>query len=164
MAKAVRGAVADADSKQPVFMSTSMSDLIDDSIAERRFIMTLLAVTGMLALMLAAAGIYGVISYTTSRRTQEIGVRIALGAAPSRVVRLVFRQGMLLVSMGAGLGLATALTLIRVLRNEIAALSGMHPGLIALAVAIVIVAAAVACWIPARRATRVDPMLALRQE
>ncbi len=164
MADAVRRAVASADPKQPVFMNSSMSDLIGDSVAERRFIMTLLAITGVLALLIAAAGIYGVISYTTSLRTQEIGVRMALGATPSQVIALVFRQGMMLAACGAAIGLVCALTLTRLLRNVLSGLSSAHPALVALTVAVVVAAAAVACWIPARRATRVDPILALRQD
>ena len=164
MAKAIRLAVASVDPKQPVFLSSSMSALIGDSVADRRFIMTLLAITGCLALLLAVAGIYGVISYTTSLRTQEIGVRMALGATPSQVVGLVFRQGMLLAGIGAAIGLAFALVLTRLLRNVLAGLTSNDPALIALAVALVILTASIACWIPARRATRVDPMLALRQD
>ncbi len=164
MTKAVRMAVASVDPKQPVFLSSTMSGLIGDSVADRRFIMTLLAITGCLALLLAAAGIYGVISYTTSQRTQEIGVRMALGASPWQVLALVFRQGMLLAGLGAVIGLACALVLTRLLRNALAGLASNDPSLIALTVALVILTASIACWIPARRATGVDPMHALRQD
>lgn len=163
-AQAVRLAVASIDPKQPVFLSASMSQFIGDSVADRRFIMTLLAITGGLALLLAAAGVYGVISYTTSLRTSEIGLRVALGASPGDVQALVFRGGMLLASLGIALGLVLALALARVLRNILAGLTSNDPMLVLVAVVLVLAAAALACWIPARRATRIDPMLALREE
>jgi predicted permease len=159
LAKSVRLAVASVDPKQPVFLSASMSRLIGDSIADRRFIMILLAITGCLALLLAAAGVYGVISYATSLRTQEIGVRMALGATPRHVQALIFRHGMLLAAAGVLIGLASALAAIRIF-----SLASADAALVALAVAVVTVAAAIACFIPARRATRIDPMLALRQD
>jgi len=159
LAKSVRMAVGSVDPKQPVFLSASMSRLIGDTIADRRFIMTLLAITGSLALLLAAAGVYGVISYATSLRTQEIGVRMALGATPRNVQLLIFRHGMLLASAGVLIGLGSALAAIRIF-----SLASADTGLIVLAVALVSLTSAVACFIPARRATRIDPMLALRQD
>lgn len=159
LAKSVRMAVASVDPKQPVFLSASMSRLIGDSIADRRFIMTSLAITGCLALLLAAAGVYGVISHATSRRTQEIGVRMALGATPRNVQLLIFRHGMLLAGAGVVIGLSSALAAIRIF-----SLASADAALVALAVALVVATAAVACFIPARRATHIDPMLALRQD
>ena len=163
IARAIPRAVASADPKQPVFLSATMSTLIGDSIADRRFIMTLLAITGCLALFLAAAGVYGVISYATSLRTQEIGVRMALGATPANVRGLIFRQGMLLAGMGIAVGLAAALVIARILRSRQAELAAIDPALVGMAVALVIAVAALACWIPARRATRIDPVVALRE-
>jgi predicted permease len=163
IAQAIRRAVASIDPKQPVFLSASMSTLIGDSIADRRFIMTLLAITACLALFLAAAGVYGVISYATSLRTREIGVRMALGAAPPNVCLLIFRQGMLLAGIGIAFGVASALALTKILRSLHFGLTSTDPLLVAVAVALVIASAAVACWIPARRATRIDPVVALRQ-
>jgi ABC-type antimicrobial peptide transport system permease subunit len=139
-----------------------MSSLIADSVADRRFIMTLLAITACLALALAAAGVYGVVSYVTSRRTQEIGIRMALGAAPHHVHALIFRQGMTMAGVGLVVGLAGAMALIRLLRGVLAGLAGGDPLLVCSAVMLVTFAAATACWIPARRATRIDPMAALR--
>jgi predicted permease len=162
LAKAIRLAVAKIDPKQPVFLSASMSTLIGDSIADRRFIMTLLAITGCLALLLSAAGVYGVVSYATSQRTQEIGVRMALGATTRNVLTLIFRQGMFLATLGVVIGLATALALTRVLAGVLEGLASPDPILIGTAIALVTIAAALACYIPARRATRIDPMSALR--
>jgi len=162
LAKAIRLAVAKIDPKQPVFLSASMSTLIGDSVADRRFIMTLLAITGCLALLLAAAGVYGVVSYATSQRTQEIGVRMALGANRSDVLALIFRQGMLLATIGVVIGLASALALTRALSSVLEGLASPEPILIGMAIALVTIAAALACYIPAHRATRVDPMSALR--
>jgi putative ABC transport system permease protein len=164
LAKSIREAVASVDPKQPVFLSASLSRLIDDSVADRRFIMTLMAVTGILALLLSAAGIYGVVSYATSLRTQEIGVRLALGATPRNVHAMVFRQGMTMAGFGVVLGLTGALVLTRALRTIIEGLTSTDPILIVIAVGVVTATAAVACLIPAVRATRVDPMTALRQD
>jgi putative ABC transport system permease protein len=162
LARAIRETVAKIDPKQPVFMSAGMSTLVGDSIADRRFIMTLLAITGCLALLLALAGIYGVVSYVTSLRTQEIGVRMALGATPGNVHALIFRQGMRLAVVGIIIGLASSLALTRLLASVLEGLASPDAGLITIAVALVTVAAALASFIPARRATTIDPMTALR--
>jgi predicted permease len=162
LARAIRLAVAKIDPKQPVFLSASMSTLIGDSIADRRFIMTLLAITGCLALLLSAAGVYGVVSYATSLRTQEIGVRMALGATPGNVHALIFRQGMRLAAVGVVIGLALAFAVTRILASVLQGLASPDAGLIGIAAALVTLAAALACFIPARRATKIDPMSALR--
>ena len=162
--KSIRRAIAAIDPNQPVFLSASMRDLIADSVADRRFIMILLAVTGCLALILSAAGVYGVISYTTSRRTQEIGIRMAVGATPANVFSLIFRQGFLTVAFGLAVGLAAAWACLRFLRSMLLGLGSGHPLSVWAAAVLVCVTAALACWIPARRATRTDPMAALRQE
>ena len=162
--RAVRLAIAALDPNQPVFLTATMRELIEDSVADRRFVMALLAITGCLALAMSAAGIYGVISYTTARRTQEIGIRMAVGATPRHVVALVFRQGFSTVAVGLALGLGVALASMRFLRSV---LSGMGTGGgvdLWIAAGLVVVTAAAACWIPARRATRTDPMTALRTE
>ncbi|HEV2689354.1 MAG TPA: FtsX-like permease family protein, partial [Bryobacteraceae bacterium] len=164
LARSIRQAVAAIDPKQPVFLSATMSTLIGDSIADRRFIMTLLAITGCLALLLSAAGVYGVVSYATSLRTQEIGVRMALGATSKQVHGMIFRQGMRLAGIGVAVGLTIALALTRILSSILAGLTSTNPTLIVMAVALVTTSAAIACLIPANRATKVDPMTALRQE
>ena len=162
LAKEIRKAVAAADPQQAVFLSATMSTLIGDSISDRRFVLTLLAATGSLALLLAAAGIYGVVSYLTSLRTQEIGIRIALGATARNVQLLIFRQGMWMACAGIATGLAGALIAVRLLSSVLTALASPDPMLIAICTATVTIAAALACLIPARRATRLDPMAALR--
>ncbi len=159
MENAIRRAIAKLDPNQTVLLSAGMRELIADSVAGRRFIMLLLAITACLALILSAAGVYGVISYTTSRRTQEIGIRMAIGATPNQVFSLIFRQGFITVALGLALGLAAAFVCIRTLHLE----SG-HIAYIWIAAALVTVAAGFACWIPARRATAIDPTSALRQE
>ena len=147
MTKPVRRAVASVDPKQPVFLSVPMSQSIADSVAERRFIVLLTALTGSLALLLAAAGIYGVISYTTSLRTSEIGLRMALGAAPRNVQAQVFRGGLLLAVTGMVIGIAAALAITRALDNVLVGLFG-HPLPVISAVALLLITSALVCWIP----------------
>ena len=164
MAEAVRRAVAAVDPNQPVFLSARMSALIGDSVADRRFILALLGITGWLALLLAAAGVYGVISYVTARRTAEIGMRIALGASPRRIQALIFRQGLQLAAAGIAAGLLIAVSLGRALSRVLVGLQAGNAWLTVLAVAVVAAAVALACWLPARRASRIDPLAALRFE
>jgi len=162
--KAIRRAVAAIDPNQPVFLSAYLQTLIADSVADRRFIMTLLAITGWLALLMSAAGIYGVVSYATSRRTQEIGIRMALGATPRNVHAMIFRQGFATIAVGLTMGFGAALPVLHALRSFLAGLESGNPAYLWSAAALVTVTAGIACWIPARRATMIDPMCALRQE
>ena len=164
LAKAIRRAVAAIDPNQPVFLSAGMRTLVADSVADRRFIMALLAITGWLALLMSAAGIYGVISYTTSRRTQEIGIRMALGATPGDVHGMIFRQGFATIAIGLTVGVGAALAVMHALRSFLAGLESANPAYLWIAAALVTVTAGIACWIPARRATAIDPMCALRRE
>ena len=160
----IRRAIASVDPMQPVFLSASMRDFISDSIADRRFIMTLLAITAVLALVMSAAGVYGVVSYATSCRTPEIGIRIALGATRGNVHFLIFRQGFSAVILGVAIGIALTIVLLRVLKGIIAGLGSSDATIFGIAIGLVSVAAAIACWVPARRASKVDPMVALRYE
>ena len=164
MEKSIRRAIAAVDPDQPVFLSVSMQTLISDSLADRRFMMTLLAIFGCLALMMSGAGVYGVTSYLTSRRTQEIGLRMALGATPGNVQRLVFRQGFTTSAIGLAIGVGLAIALMRVLRGVLPGFQFNNLSYVYSAAALVAGLAALACWIPARRASRIDPMSALRQE
>jgi predicted permease len=161
---AVRHVIAGIDSNQPVFFSATLQSLIDDSLADRRFVMLLLALTGCLALAMAAGGVYGVATYVTSRRTQEIGIRMALGATRGSVEALVFRQGFLTAMSGLVLGLVLTLALMGILRGMLPGLESGKAGSIGIEIGMVTLTAALGCWLPARRAAKIDPMLALRQE
>jgi ABC-type antimicrobial peptide transport system permease subunit len=141
-----------------------MEELLSAAIAQRRFVMFLLAVFAGLALALAAIGIYGVMSYTVTQRTRELGIRLALGAQPAALLRLVIGQGMRLALFGIGLGLLAAAALTRLLQTllfEVSATDWVTFTAITLLLGLV---ALLACWIPARRAAKVDPMIALRCE
>ena len=160
----IRRAIAGVDPKQPVFLSVSMATLISDSLADQRFIMILLAITACLALAMSIAGVYGVMSYTTSRRTQEIGVRMALGATPGNVETLRFRQGFYTTVIGLVIGLAMTLTFMRMLRGLLTGFESVNFSVGLFAVGLVSLTAAIACWVPARHAARIEPMSALRHE
>jgi putative ABC transport system permease protein len=162
--EALRRAVASVDPQQPVLLSVSMQTLVSDSLAARRFLMLLLAATGGLALAMSAAGLYGVMAYTTSRRTQEIGIRMALGATPRNVHSMVFRDGFASVALGLLIGVAAIAASEKVLRGDLPGLTGGGAGDIWLAGAVVVATAALACWVPCRKATLVDPISALRVE
>lgn len=162
--KAIRQAIAGVDANQLVFLSATMQTFVADSLADRRFIMGLLAVTGCLALAMSAAGVYGVASYITSQRTKEIGVRMALGATPRNVEAFVFRQGLFTAAIGLAIGLVSTLVIIRVLRGVLTGLESGNFGSVWIEVGSVALTVAVASWLPARSAAHVDPMTSLRQE
>ncbi len=160
----VERAVHSIDKDLPVFAIRSMDQLLGNALAARRLTLVLLASLALLALLLAALGIYGVIAYSVRQRTHEIGVRIALGAQASDVLRLIIGQGMKLALLSVVIGLAGASALTRVLETLLFDVKASDPltfGVIALLLTIV---ALLACWLPARRATKVDPMIALRCE
>jgi putative ABC transport system permease protein len=141
-----------------------MNERLADVVAQPRFQTLLLGLFGLVALALVSAGIYGVVSYSVAQRTHEIGVRMALGAGEHDVLRLVVGQGMKPVLAGLAIGLAGALALTRLMKALLFGVSSSDPltfGSIALLLALV---ALLACWVPARRATRVNPIIALRQE
>ncbi|HEV2835018.1 MAG TPA: ABC transporter permease [Pyrinomonadaceae bacterium] len=161
---AVRAEVKAFDPKQIIWRTQTLEDLLGTSVAPRRFNMLLLGIFAAVALVLAAVGLYGVMSYSVSWRTHEIGIRMALGAKRADVLRLVVRQGMTLTLIGLGLGLIGALALSRVLIGLLYGVSPTDPLTFA-GVSIVLLAVALfACLIPARRATHVDPIVALRTE
>ncbi len=162
--KAVRRAIAKVDPDQAVLLSTSMESLVQDSVAGQRFIISLLSGTACLALLMSAAGVFGVISYMTSRRTQEIGIRMALGATPHSVHALVLRQGLSTVCTGVAIGLVLTLIFTRMLREMLAGLRTGSAADIWIAACVVTLVSATACWIPAWRATRIEPMCALRRD
>src|SRR5262249_21196965 len=163
-ARAIRQAVAAVDRNQAIFLITSMEDLLYDSVSTRRFTMLLLGGFSALALMLAMIGVYGVVSYTVAERTPEIGVRLALGAQGRYVLRMVLAQGLKPVVIGSVAGLVASLALGRALSSLLYGVTTTDPATFAVVVLLLSFAALLACWLPARRATKVDPMVALRRE
>ena len=164
LAGAVRKEVQSLDPDQPIASVKKMSDWVDSSVAEPRYRTTLLGMFAALAMILAATGIYGVMSYSVAQRTHEIGVRMALGARQLDVLKLVVRQGMLLTLVGVGLGLAGAFALTRVMASLLFGVTAKDPFTFAVVAALLIAVAFVACFIPACRATKVDPLVALHYE
>jgi len=164
LASSVEQTVHSFDKDLPVFSVRSMDQLMENAIAGQRLAMALLAGLGGLAVTLAATGIYGVISYSVAQRTQEIGVRMALGAQPGNILRLVLGEGFRTVLVGIGLGLAGALALTRLMASLLFGVGPTDPVALAGAALVLLGAALAACYVPARRATRVDPLVALRYE
>jgi putative ABC transport system permease protein len=164
LAAGLREAVRSVDPAIAVSRIKVLSDMVAASLAARRFVVTVLGIFASLALLLAVIGLYGVISYSVTQRTQELGVRMALGAQTSQVLRLVIREGMQLAGIGAACGLAASIAFSRVLRSQLYQVSAFDPLTLLVTAMILIGAALLASYIPARRATRVDPMEALRYE
>ncbi len=161
---AVRRQVMGIDAAIPVLASRTMQEQIDEDIVVERLIATLSGFFGLLALLLAGVGLYGVIAYTVSRRTREIGIRMALGAPRSSVLWLVLRDGVLLVGGGAAIGIPSALVLTRLVRAFLFGVGAQDPFTLGVGLAILAAAAALASLLPALRATRIAPTTALRYE
>jgi putative ABC transport system permease protein len=142
----------------------TMEQIVGESLAGDRFAASLFAAFAAVALILAAIGIYGVMSFAVAQRTHEIGLRMALGAAPGQVLEMVLREGMLLACGGLLLGLAGAYAVGRTMKSVLYGISAIDPLAIGAVAAILVLSAALACYLPARRATRVDPLVALRHE
>jgi putative ABC transport system permease protein len=164
VATAVRQAVWSVDRNQPVSNIRTMDEILSEEVAQRRIGMTLLAAFAALALALASLGIYGVLSYSVAQRTQEIGVRMALGAGRKDVLRMVVADGMRLAAAGVAIGLGASFALTWLMAGLLFGVSASDPLTLGAVTLLLITVALLACFIPARRATRVDPMVALRCE
>jgi putative ABC transport system permease protein len=160
----LRQAVLDVDHDVPLDNVMTMDARVSASVAGPRLYAVLLGAFAMLALALAAVGLYGVLSYSVSQRHREFGVRLALGAERGDILRLVVQQGLALTLVGVALGLAGALGVTRFLKTLLFGISPNDPATYAAICALLVAVAFLACWIPARRASRVDPMAALRVE
>jgi putative ABC transport system permease protein len=164
LAAVVRNEVWAVDKDQPVSNITTMNEILSGSVAKQRFNTLLLAIFAAVALVLAAVGIYGVISYSVTQRTHEIGIRMALGATSTDVLRLVVGQGFKLVTIGVAIGLVSAFILTRLMASLLFGVSATDPVTFVAISAVLVAVAMLASYIPARKATRVDPMIALRYE
>jgi putative ABC transport system permease protein len=164
LSRAVREAVAAVDPLVPTGSIRSMDQVLSNALALQSFMMLLLSLFGGLALVLASVGIYGVVSYAAAQRTREIGVRMAIGAQPVDVLKMVLGDGLKLVMVGAVFGVGAALLLTKLLENMVYQVSLRDPLILILVIFVMMTVALLACYIPARRAMRLDPMVALRYE
>ncbi|HLM24639.1 MAG TPA: ABC transporter permease, partial [Pyrinomonadaceae bacterium] len=160
----IRNAVRELDPSLPVYSLWSMNEVVSKSMVQPRFLALLLATFSGIALFLAAIGIYGVMAYSVAQRTQEIGVRMALGARPLHVLRLVFGQSLGMLLIGVVIGLAGAFALTRLMRTLLFEITATDPLTYVSVIGLLTVVALLACYIPARRAAKVDPLIALRYE
>ena len=164
LAGAVRATVREIDPDLPVTKVMTMEEVVSESVWQPRLYSILFGVFAMLALVLATVGIYGVMSYTVSTRTREFGLRMALGARSGHLLRLILGQGMRLAFIGVAAGLLVAFALTRLLKNLLFGVTATDPLTFGLITGLLTLVALAACWLPARRATRVDPLVALRHE
>jgi putative ABC transport system permease protein len=164
IAAAIRSEVKTVNKNLPPPTTQSVDDILRDAVAQPRYQTMLLSLFGITALILAAVGIYGVTSYTVTQRTHEIGIRVALGAKRSDVLKLVVGQGFKLTLIGVGLGAWGALALTRFLSTLLYGVKPTDPLTFMVVSLLLIAVALLACYIPARRATKIDPMVALRYE
>jgi len=164
LTSSIRGVIASIDKDQPIFNIATMQQLVRDSVSTRRITLILLGLFSALALVLAAIGIYGVISYSVAQRTHEIGIRMALGADRTEVLRMILAQGMKIAGAGVVIGLAASFGLTRWMAKLLFSVSAADPLTFTAVALVLVLIALLACYIPARRALRVDPIIALRYE
>jgi predicted permease len=160
----VRNAVSSVDSSMPVFLVRTMKDLYDDSMARTSFALVMLGIAAAMALILGVIGIYGVIAFVVAQRSREIGIRLALGAAPAQLERMFLRQGLVLTAVGAGVGLVTATALTQWMSALLFGVERLDPPTYAAVLGVLAMAAAMASYVPARRAAAVDPVDTLTAE
>jgi len=161
---AVRRIIAAVDPEQPVSNVQTMDDIVDRNVADRRQQMTLLAAFAGLALLLASLGLYGVLAYAVTQRSREIGLRIALGASTRNVARLIVGHGLQLTVAGLIVGLGGSWAATRALKNLLYGVTSFDPRTFAVVTGLLLLISLIACWVPARRASRLDPILVLREE
>ncbi len=161
---AVHARLREVAPNSPITREHPLAAVVSESIAQPRFYTLLIASFALLGVALAAVGLYGLVSYSVSLRTHEIGMRISLGALPAQIVRMVIGQGLTLISVGVVAGVAISLMVTRVLRGFLFGVSPTDPATLGAITVVLVTVALVACWLPARRATRVDPLVALRHE
>jgi len=164
LSEQVRQAIWTVDRDQPMWKIRTVGSLLDRSVANRKFLMALMGIFAVIALLLTTIGLYGVISYLVNQRTQEIGIRMAVGAQVGHILRMVLKQGMSYVAIGVALGLAASWLLTRLIEKLLFQVSATDPFTFVTISALLVVVALVACYLPARRATKVDPLVALRYE
>jgi putative ABC transport system permease protein len=161
---AVRGTIASLDPQIAVADVKTMQANVQESIAPQRFNLLLLGLFAAVAVFLAALGVYGVLSYSVTQRTREIGVRVAMGAQRGSILAMTIREGMKLTFAGAAIGLVGALLLTRLMAGLLYSVTARDPLTFAAVIAVMSLVSLAACYLPARRATRVDPLVALRYE
>ena len=164
LAQPVRAVMRELDRELPVFDVRPLEEYVASSVGPQRFYATLVAIFALVALTLAAVGLYGVIAYAVSQRTHELGVRVALGATGERIARMVVGQGLTLAVVGVAVGIAAALVVTRVLSSLLFGVSALDPLTFGAVLSLLVAVAAVASYLPARRAARVDPLVAMRGE
>jgi ABC-type antimicrobial peptide transport system permease subunit len=163
-ATAVLRVIAEADPRLPVFGVTTLKEQVDDSLIEERLVASLSGTFGLLAVTLACVGLYGLMAYAVNRRTNEIGLRMALGARRGQIAGMILGESLLLVIAGLVIGIPAALGASRLIRSELYGLKPSDPVNALVSVAVMAAIAVLAAYLPARRATRIDPMVALRHE
>jgi putative ABC transport system permease protein len=161
---AVRAKIRGVDANQPIYEPKTLERLTYEELIGISFIAAMMAVLGLIALVLASSGVYGVMAHSVTERTHEIGIRLALGAEPGQVLRWIAGRGIRLAVIGLGIGLALAFALARLLASLMVGVSATDPLIFAGVPAVLALVAIAACYLPARRAMRVDPIVALRYE